>query len=165
MAQPPPGAPDLELDRVKSVFRFCPHCRRYVGRECCWVPESVACRACADALVTAPPDDVGPARRGLAELELSVRGLESIGIDLDRAIGSDGSLAAWEEAWWGASWLLTRAESSRDAVSRRLWHGRGLGDQARLISAELSTLLVEYSAARWETEEVLAACGHRIAAE
>lgn len=166
LSQPARGDPDLDLDQAKAHFRFCGACRRYVGRSCCWSPEAVACTDCARALAVASADELEPARRALAELRISIRGMESVGIGLDSVVGAaaaEAAAASWQEAWWGVSWLVTRAESSRDAVSRRLWHRSGPSEDSALLAAELAQLLVMYQAARRGAEERLSAAA-RLAA-
>lgn len=154
VAQPVDGERDPDLDQVKATFRFCSRCRRYVGRGCCWASELVTCLDCAPMEAAAPADDLEPARWALDELRVSTRGLESVAIGLDAA-GETESQVAWEDAWWGVAWLATRAESSRDAVSRRLWHAPGMTEGAPQMVADLAKLLAAYERAHRKTVERL----------
>jgi hypothetical protein len=137
IARPQPPSPDLGFDAIKSAFRYCSSCSLFVGRACCWNPLGVACIGCAsgDALerltsITVDNPAHGTpeerARRALGDLTTAVEGLGEGATRLlpDEPDADDREAArAWDDAWWTASWLIVRAESSSDAISKILWNG------------------------------------------
>jgi hypothetical protein len=155
LVPPKPNARDIGLEKIKSVFRYCAHCHQFAGRTCCWNPEAVACIVCAPRTLAKPGvqsraaarsiDQV--ARDALAELNAAVGALAEVADVVEPTrIPRDGhARAAWDEAWWAASWLVARAESSRDVVSKRLWSETNGTDPAfHQLAAEFQRVLGEY---------------------
>jgi hypothetical protein len=175
--QPEPGERELGLDRIKTAFRHCSTCRQYVGRTCCWNPDAVACAVCApsNALSTTVEAESVPAatwtldraRESLAELAASVEAVEHVGSFLGPEPGPEnGELErrAWDDAWWATGWLIARAETSRDAAAKALWHVAAEPDTAASdeLTGELVALLEEYRGVRSVMEERLATAAGRI---
>jgi hypothetical protein len=153
---PEPDARDLNLESIKSVFRYCASCHQFAGRSCCWNPEAVACIVCAPrtpAGKKAPrrragvtnPDRV--ARDALSELSAAVGALGQVAevVEPTRMPRDGQARAAWDEAWWATSWLVARAESSRDVVSKQLWtEGRSPDDADHELKADFQRVLADY---------------------
>jgi len=165
-----PGEIDLGLDRIRSVFRYCSTCQLFVGRACCWNPDVHACTDCGpsgpDQSVIWPASvkaRKGIAIRRLADLSESVDDLQKVTkvLDARTAGGVALSASAWGDAWDAASWMIARADTSRDAVARALWppppeRSRAGFEQFR---AQLTDLMMGYLAARTAVEQRLAAAG------
>jgi len=164
------GDLDIGLDRVNSVFRYCSTCQRFVGRACCWNPDVLACSVCGppgtDLSAISPADIKGRkevAIRRLADLGESVDDLHRVAKTLETrmAVGVPLPEGTWTDAWDAASWLIARADTSRDAVARALWppppeRARASFEQ---FHEELAELMKAYLAERASVEEKLMAAG------
>lgn len=171
---PQPGAGDLGLESVKSVFRYCVSCSQFVGRGCCWNPDAVACTTCvpprapgAPPLLdteAAPHDREAQVRLALSELTAATGGLADVAHAIEPAHPRSRPAArtAWDAAWWATGWLVIRAESSRDAASKLLWR-RAADDSHPELSAEFRRGLASYDAELRTVDMGLIASGRRIA--
>ena len=171
---PQPGAGDLGLESVKSVFRYCVRCSQFVGRGCCWNPDAVACTTCVpkrapgspplldteaspddrETLVPAAMDELSAATGGLADVAHS--------IEPGQPTSRSAARGAWDAAWWATGWLVIRAESSRDAASKLLWR-RASTDPHPELGDELRRRVASYDAALHAVDVRLIAAGKRIA--
>jgi hypothetical protein len=168
-----PGEHDLELDRINAAFRYCSTCQLFVGRDCCWNVDVLACAGCAplgsDQAATFPVAIKTRrefAIRRLADLTESVDDLQKVAKVLDARTASGAALpaASWGEAWAAASWLIARADTSRDAVARALWPPPAdtARDRFEQFRDELADLMKAYLAARASVEQRLTATGHAL---
>jgi hypothetical protein len=175
LARPASGERDLGLDRIRAAFRYCAGCRLFVGRDCCWNPDAVACVAEASvhtlttALVPGTVPEGGPTevvQRAFGELASSIQSLEQFQSlphlapqadhdpDIDRQ--------AWDEAWLAVGWLITRAETNRDAAARELWRRHAHPDPTSAedlddLNGQLASLDDQYARARDKATRLLAA--------
>ena len=165
-----PGEHDLGLDRINAAFRYCSTCQLFVGRACCWNADVLACSGCASPgsdKATHFPAAIKTRRefaiRRLADLTESVDDLQKVAKVLDARTTGGVALppTSWSEAKDAASWLIARADTSRDAVARALWPP--LSDRARdrfeQFREELADLMKAYFAARASVEQRLMAAG------
>ena len=171
---PQPGAGDLGLESVKSVFRYCVRCSQFVGRGCCWNPDAVACTTCVPKRAPgAPPlldTDASPydrdalARAAMDELTAATGGLADVAHSIEPGQPTNRSAArgAWDAAWWATGWLVIRAESSRDAASKLLWR-RASSDPHPELGDELRRGVASYDAKLHTVDVRLIAAGRRIA--
>jgi hypothetical protein len=164
-----PGKVDLGLDRVGSVFRYCSNCQLFVGRACCWNPDVLACTHCvlpgSETSVTSASAVKARkeiALRGLADLRKSVDDLEEIALVLDAHTADGIALPSrqWDDAWEAAGWLITRADTTHDAVAKALAPPSGRA-RARFekFDAELGDLWEAHLAARTSVEQRLKVAG------
>lgn len=133
---PQPGASDLDLEVVKSSFRYCVLCSQFVGRGCCWNADAVACTTCvplgtsgATLLLGSHPtaqDREAMVRVAMSELTAAAGALAEVAhaIEPGQPARRRDARGAWDAAWWATAWLVVRAESSRDAASKLLWTRR-----------------------------------------
>jgi hypothetical protein len=173
MLPPQPGATDLGLESVKSVFRYCVSCSQFVGRGCCWNPDAVACTTCVPSTApgATPLLATKRARRGrdarvrlaLSELTASAGGLADVAhtIGPGNPRNQEDARSAWDAAWWATGWLVIRAESSRDAASKLLWT-RSAKDPHPELSEEFRRELAAYEAELHAADAGLIAAGRRI---
>jgi hypothetical protein len=168
-----PGEHDLGLDRINAAFRYCSTCQLFVGRDCCWNVDVLACSGCAalgSEQAASFPVAIKTRRefaiRRLADLTESVDDLQKVAKVLDARTAGGVALAdtSWGEAWDAASWLIARSDTSRDAVARALWPppddpARDTFEQFR---DELADLMKAYLAARASVEQRLTATGHAL---
>jgi hypothetical protein len=165
-----PGEDDLGLDRIRSVFRYCSTCQLFVGRTCCWNPDVHACTNCgppgSDQSVISP-DSVTARKeiviRRLADLSESVEDLQKVArvLDAQTAGGVALSASTWTDAWDASTWMIARADTSRDAVARALWPPPPERSRARFeqFHEELADLMKAYLAARASVEQRLTPAG------
>jgi hypothetical protein len=164
------GEDDLGLDRIRSVFRYCSSCQLFVGRTCCWNPDVHACTDCgppgSDQSVISP-DSVTARKeiviRRLADLSESVEDLQKVArvLDAQTAGGVALSASTWTDAWDASTWMIARADTSRDAVARALWPPPPERSRARFeqFHEELADLMTAYLAARASVEQRLTPAG------
>jgi hypothetical protein len=165
-----PGELDPGLDRIQTVFRYCSTCQLFVGRGCCWNPDVLACTYCGppgpETSVISPPAVTARkkiALRGLADLSESVDDLQQIArvLEAHAADGIAGSPRIWEDACEAAGWLIARADTSRDAVTRALDPPPPARARARFerFHEELTDLTKAYLVARASLERRLMVTG------
>lgn len=174
LAPPQPGANDLGLETVKSVFRFCVSCSQFVGRSCCWSADAVACTTCVGATSGAgrrigrkatAHDREELVRLAMSELAAAAGGLADVALAIapDDARRHPGANSAWDAAWWATAWLVIRAESSRDAASKQLWR-RSANDPHPELTVWFKRELAAYEAEFHTVSTGLTVSGRRIAA-
>lgn len=174
LARPGPGERDLGLDRIRAAFRYCAGCGLFVGRDCCWNPDAVACvaeasvHALTTALVPGTVPEGGPAavvQRAFGELASSIQSLEQFH-SLPRLAPQpdhdpEFDRQAWEDAWLAVGWLITRAETNRDAAARELWRRHAHPDLSSPedlddLNGQLASLDDQYGRARDKATRLLA---------
>lgn len=179
LTQPTPGERDLELEGIQASFRYCVGCKLYVGRTCCWNPDAVACIVDAPpfALITTQQPGGEPkggqnefiAGRAIAELTATLYAMEHVD---DRVTYAPRAAAdreegrrAWEDAWWAMGWLVTRAETSRDAAAKALRRVTVEAEASTTdgLSGQLSSLVDRYGRARAMIAARLVAAGRSLA--
>jgi hypothetical protein len=177
--QPAPGEGDPGLDRVKASFRYCAGCTLFVGRSCCWNPDTLSCivdapsRSATTALAIGGMSGGGGnqplARDALAELAASLDALgmlKELASPILRAEGDGESRdQAWEDAWLATGWAITKVETSRDAAAKSIWRSSAQpGTAVRELDIRLQQLDEDYGRARTMIEARLREFGRSLKA-
>src|SRR5437773_8227643 len=118
------GQHAVDLDQIRTAFRFCLSCGQSVGAACCWDPQAEVCAACARSSSIAArrsseeSGDLRAVRRGLARLADGVLAVQRYRIGLEKRVHRNAPMApnAWLDEWWDAAWLILQTDTSRDAA-------------------------------------------------